>query len=35
MQSVVLSYALDRGHVHPASGWIADRFGTRKCSSAR
>lgn len=30
MQSVVISYALTMAVLIPASGWLADRFGTRK-----
>jgi EmrB/QacA subfamily drug resistance transporter len=30
MQSVVISYALAMAMLIPASGWIADRFGTRR-----
>lgn len=30
MQSVVMSYALTAAVFIPASGWVADRFGTRK-----
>ena len=30
MQSVVVAYALTMAMLIPASGWIADRFGTRK-----
>ena len=30
MQSVVVAYALTMAMLIPASGWIADRFGTRR-----
>ena len=30
MHSVVISYALAMATLIPASGWIADRFGTRR-----
>ena len=30
MQSVVISYALTMAVLIPASGWLADRFGTRR-----
>src|ERR1700744_4546754 len=30
MQSVVIAYALTMAMLIPASGWIADRFGTRR-----
>ncbi|MEO8011951.1 MAG: MFS transporter, partial [Dokdonella sp.] len=30
MQSVVIAYALTVAMLIPASGWLADRFGTRR-----
>src|SRR5690606_40545978 len=30
MQSVVVAYALTMAMLIPASGWLADRFGTRR-----
>ena len=30
MQSVVIAYALTMAMLIPASGWVADRFGTRR-----
>ena len=33
MQSVVIAYALTMATVIPASGWLADRFGTRRMFS--
>src|ERR1700729_4239746 len=30
MQSVVIAYALTMAMLIPASGWLADRFGTRR-----
>ncbi|MCB1899752.1 MFS transporter [Cognatazoarcus halotolerans] len=34
MQSVVIAYALTMATVIPASGWLADRFGTRRIFTA-
>lgn len=35
MQGVVIAYMLTVALLIPASGWVADRFGTKKSSSAR
>jgi hypothetical protein len=35
MQGVIIAYMLTVALLIPASGWIADRFGTKKSSSAR
>ena len=35
MQSVIVAYALTMAMLIPASGWIADRFGTRRWINSR
>src|SRR5256885_17196195 len=35
MQSVIVAYSLTMAMLIPASGWMADRFGTRRRSEER